>query len=280
MSTPAPTLTLPNGVQMPRLGLGTWPMDDAQATTAIAQAIDLGYRLIDTAENYENERGVGAGIKASGIDRSEIFLTTKFNRKWHSIDGVRQALEASLDRLGLDYVDLFLVHWPNPDQGRHVEAVEGLLKVMDDGLIRSFGTSNYKPAHLAALFERGIVPHVNQIQLDPYHPRRDLIALHREKGIVTEAWSPLDRPTGSPTDLVNDPAVLTLADKYGRSGSQIVLRWHVQNDFVPSPKSSDPTRQAENLAVFDFELTPEEMVSLEFDKPAGDEFLDADTFGH
>lgn len=280
MSTLAPTLTLPNGVQIPRLGLGTWPMDDAEATTAIAQAIDLGYRLFDTAENYENERGVGAGIKASGIDRSEIFLTTKFNRKWHSVDGVRQALEASLERLGLDYVDLFLVHWPNPDQGRYVEAVEGLLKVMDDGLIRSFGTSNHKPAHLAELFEKGIVPHVNQIQLDPYHPRRDLVALHRQKGIVTQAWSPLDRPTGSPTDLVNDPAVLTLAEKHGRTGSQIVLRWHVQNDFIPTPKSADPTRQAENLAVFDFELTPEEMATLEFDKPAGEEFLDADSFGH
>ena len=280
MSSPAPTLTLPNGVRMPQLGLGTWPMDDAQASTAVARAIEVGYRLIDTAENYQNERGVGEAIRASGVDRSEIFLTTKFNRKWHSVDGVRRALEASLDRLGLDYVDLFLVHWPNPDQGRYLEAVEGLLAVLDAGLIRSFGTSNFKPAHLAALFDRGMVPHVNQIQLDPYHPRRDLVALHREKGIVTESWSPLDRPSGSPTDLLNDPAVLALADRHGRTGSQIVLRWHVQNGYIPTPKSSDPGRQAENLAVFDFELTPQEMATLEFDRPVGAEFLDADVFGH
>lgn len=280
MTAPAPTITLPNGVRMPQLGLGTWPMDDAEATTAVAQAIEVGYRLIDTAENYENERGVGAGIRASGIDRSEIFLTTKFNRKWHTVDGVRQALGASLDRLGLDYVDLFLVHWPNPDQGRYVEAVEGLLPLLDEGLIRSFGTSNYLPEHLAELFAKGITPHVNQIQLDPYHPQRELRALHQDKGIVTEAWSPLDRPTGSPDDLVNDPAVQALADKYGRSGGQVVLRWHVQNGIIPTPKSGNAKRQAENLDVFDFEFTPEEMATLEFDKEPGEEFLDANVFGH
>jgi len=169
--TPAPLLTLSNGVEMPRLGLGTWPMNDAEAAETVALALDMGYRLIDTAENYENERGVGEGIRRSGVARGELFVTTKFNRKWHSVEGARQACEASLERLGLDYIDLFLVHWPNPDQGRYVEAFEGLVKLQEAGLVRAIGTSNFKPAHLQQLFDRGLCPQVNQIHLDPWHAR-------------------------------------------------------------------------------------------------------------
>ena len=172
---PAPTLTLANGVEMPQLGLGTWPMNDAEAAVTVAAALDMGYRLIDTAENYENERGVGEGIRQSGVARADLFVTTKFNRKWHSVDGARAACEASLERLGLDYIDLLLVHWPNPDQGRYVEAYQGLVRLLEAGLVKSIGTSNFKPAHLQKLFDLGLVPHLNQIQLDPYHLRDDLV---------------------------------------------------------------------------------------------------------
>jgi len=165
--TPAPLLTLSNGVEMPRLGLGTWPMNDSEAAETVALALDMGYRLIDTAENYENERGVGEGIRRAGVARGELFVTTKFNRKWHSVEGARQACEASLERLGLDYIDLFLVHWPNPDQGRYVEAFEGLVKLQEAGLVRAIGTSNFKPAHLQQLFDRGLCPQVNRSTSTP-----------------------------------------------------------------------------------------------------------------
>lgn len=273
---PAPTVTLPNGVEMPALGLGTWPMDDAESVDAVAGALRLGYRLLDTAENYENERGVGEGIRKSGLDRAEVFVTTKFNRRWHSVEGARQACEASLARLGLDYLDLLLVHWPNPDQERYVEAVEGLVQLVDAGLVRAIGTSNFKPAHLQRLFDKGMTPHVNQIQLDPYHLRPDLVALHRDRGIITQTWSPLGRGN----EMLSDPAITAAADRHGRSPAQVVLRWHIQQGLVPMPKSADPGRQRENLGVFDFTLSDDEMAALgSLDRP-DPEMLDADTFGH
>ena len=209
---PAPTLALANGVKMPQLGLGTWPMNDAEAAVTVAAALDMGYRLIDTAENYENERGVGEGIRQSGVARADIFVTTKFNRKWHSVDGARAACEASLERLGLDYLDLLLVHWPNPDQGRYVEAYQGLVRLLEAGLVRAIGTSNFKPAHLQKLFDLGLVPHLNQIQLDPYHLRDDLVAIHRAKGIVTGAW----RPLGCGNAMLADPTIVSAAARRRR----------------------------------------------------------------
>lgn len=273
---PAPTVTLANGVEMPRLGLGTWPMNDAEAAVAVAGALRMGYRLIDTAENYENERGVGEGIRASGISRAEVFVTTKFNRKWHSVEGARQACEASLARLGLDYIDLLLVHWPNPDQDRYVEAYQGLVRLLEAGLVRSIGTSNFKPAHLQRLFDLGLVPHVNQIQLDPYHLRNDLVAIHRAKGIVTETWSPIGRGN----QMLADPAITAAAERLGRTAAQVVLRWHVQQGFIPTPKSADPVRQAQNLDVFGFTLSEAEMAAIgALDRPDPTMF-DADSFGH
>lgn len=273
---PAPTIELANGVQMPQLGLGTWPMDDAEAARVVPQALELGYRLIDTAENYQNEKGVGAGIRASGIDRSEIFVTTKFNRQWHSIAGARSACEASLKRLNLDYIDLLLVHWPNPDQDRYVEAFQGLVQLLEAGKVRAIGTSNFKPAHLQRLFGLGLVPHLNQIQLDPYHRRDDLVAIHRAQGIVTESW----RPLGCGNAMQQDPAVLAIAERHGRTAAQILLRWQVQQGFVTCPKSADPLRQAQNLAIFDFSLSVADMAILDaMDRPDPDMF-DADHFGH
>ena len=227
----APTVRLANGVLMPQLGLGTWPMDDAEAARVIPAALQMGYRLIDTAENYQNESGVGEGIRASGIARSEIFVTTKFNRQWHSIDGAKTACEASLKRLGLDYIDLLLVHWPNPDQDRYVDAFQGLVRLLEAGVVRAIGTSNFKPAHLQRLFDLGLVPHLNQIQLDPYHRRDDLVAIHRARGIVTESW----RPLGCGNAMLADPVVTAIADSHDRTTAQVMLRWQVQQGFVTCP---------------------------------------------
>lgn len=273
---PAPTLTLANGVKMPQLGLGTWPMNDAEAAVTVAAALDMGYRLIDTAENYANERGVGEGIRQSGVSRADIFVTTKFNRKWHSVDGARAACEASLERLGLDYLDLLLVHWPNPDQGRYVEAYQGLVRLLEAGLVRAIGTSNFKPVHLQKLFDLGLVPHLNQIQLDPYHLRDDLVAIHRAKGIVTGAW----RPLGCGNAMLADPTIVSVAERHGRTTAQVILRWLTQQGFVATPKSSNPTRMAQNLDIFDFTLSADEMALLgTLDRPDPDMF-DADSFGH
>ena len=273
---PAPVVRLANGVEMPQVGLGTWPMDDAEAARVIPCAIEIGYRLIDTAENYRNERGVGAGIRAAGIERNALFVTSKFNRQWHSLDGVRTACEASLDRLGLDYLDLFLVHWPNPDQDRYVEAFQGLARLLESGRVRAIGVSNHKPAHLRRLFEQGLIPHVNQIQQDPYHRRDDLVAIHREYGIVTQSW----RPLGGDNAMRNDPAIVAVAERHGRSPAQILLRWQVQQGFATCPKSSDPQRLAHNLAVFDFSLSDAEMASLDALGRPDPDMLDADSFGH
>ncbi|HPY41384.1 MAG TPA: aldo/keto reductase, partial [Thiolinea sp.] len=181
----APTLTLANGVKIPQIGLGTWPMDNKEAATTVAAALNLGYRLIDTAENYGNEQGVGEGIRNAQVPREDLFITSKFNKQWHSVDGVHQACEQSLKRLGLDYLDLFLVHWPNPAQNRYTEAFQGLVKLLESGLVRAIGTSNFKAEHLQKLFNLGLVPQVNQIQLDPYRARTDLVAIHEAKGIIT-----------------------------------------------------------------------------------------------
>ena len=274
--TPAPTLTLANGVTMPLLGLGTWPMNDSEAAVAVANALDMGYRLVDTAENYENERGVGEGIRKSGVSRADVFVTTKFNRKWHSVEGAREACEASLARMGLDYIDLLLVHWPNPDQDRFVEAYQGLVRLLDAGLVRAIGTSNFKPAHLQRLFDLGLAPHLNQIQLDPYHLRNDLVDIHRAKGIATGAW----RPLGCGNAMLADPLITAVAERHGRSTAQVILRWLTQQGFVATPKSADPLRQAQNLDIFGFTLSADEMAVLgTLDRPDPD-MLDADVFGH
>jgi 2,5-diketo-D-gluconate reductase A len=273
---PAPTKSLLNGVQMPALGLGTWPMDDAEAAKAVASALRSGYRLVDTAENYGNETGVGEGIRTAGLPRDDVFVTTKFNSKWHSVAGVREAAEGSLARLGLDYLDLLLIHWPNPAQDSYVEAFEGLQRVLEAGLVRAIGVSNFKPAHLDRLFAAGFVPHVNQIQLDPQRPRADIVALHEAKGIVTESWSPIGRGDA----LLRDPAIVAIADAHERTPAQVVLRWHVQHGFIPTPKSGNPERQRENLDVFGFELTAEQITALDALATPDAEIVDADSFGH
>ncbi len=272
----APTLTLANGVEMPQLGLGTWPMNDAEASQAVTSALELGYRLIDTAENYQNEQGVGEGIRNASVPRDQVFVTTKFNRQWHSFDGAREACEASLKRLGLDYIDLLLIHWPNPDQDRFVEAYLGLLNLQDKGLVRAIGTSNFKPVHLQRLLDLGLAPQVNQIQLDPYHRRDDLIALHQNHGIQTQSW----RPLGCGGEMLNDPVITAIAEQHQRTPAQIILRWAVQQGVATAPKSANPERMTENLSVFDFALSSEEMSALDQLGQDDPNMLDADQFGH
>ena len=274
----APTISLRNGASIPVLGIGTWPLRGEDSARQIRTAIEAGYRLIDTAENYGNEEGVGEGLRTSGIDRDEMFLTTKFNRRWHSIDGVRQAYDASRKRLGVDYLDLLLVHWPNPDQGRYVEAVQGLQQLLESGDLRAIGVSNFKPAHLQrVLDETGIVPDVNQIQLSPYSTRDDSRAFNSEHGIVTESWSPIG---ASSDELRNDPTITRIAAAHDKSPTQVVLRWHVQLGLVAIPKSANPGRIAENIDVFDFELSNEEMTSITGLNRGDADVTDSDEFGH
>jgi 2,5-diketo-D-gluconate reductase A len=276
MST-APTVTLANGVEMPALGLGTSPMGEDETEATVVAAIGAGYRLIDTAENYRNERGVGRGIRASGIDRGEVFVTTKFNERWHGVEEAQQAFANSAERLGLDHIDLFLIHWPVPANDRYVDAWRGLVRLLDDGKVRSIGVSNFKPAHIDRLLdETGTAPHVNQVQLDPRIVRADQRSYHEAHGIVTESWSPLAQGG----DLLAERAIVDIAEKRSRTPAQIVLRWHVQLGLIPIPKTSRPERLAENIDVFDFELSPAEMADLaELDRH-GAGAVDSDRFGH
>jgi 2,5-diketo-D-gluconate reductase A len=277
MTELAPTITLANGVAIPAIGLGTWPMDDGDAETAVATALATGYRLVDTAENYHNETGVGRGIKASGVDRAEIFLTSKFNVRWHGYAEVQEAFAASAKRLGVDYIDLFLIHWPNPGENRYVEAFRGMIKLLEDGKIRALGVSNFKPAHLDRLVaETGTAPHLNQIQLNPYIARKPERDYHRAHKIVTECWSPI----GKGGALLDEPAVVAAATRHGRTASQVVLRWHVQNGLLPIPKSSNPERLALNLDVFGFTLSDAELAAIAGLDRGNAGAVDSDTRGH
>ena len=271
-----PTVTLANGVKMPALGLGTSPMDDDETEATVAAAIGAGYRLIDTAENYRNEGGVGRGIRASGVDRDEIFVTTKFNERWHGVEEAQQAFANSAARLGLDRIDLFLIHWPVPAKDRYVDAWRGLVQLLDDGRVRSIGVSNFKSTHIDRLIdETGSVPHVNQVQLDPRIARPDQRTYHAARGIVTESWSPL----GAGNDLLAEPTIVELARRRDRTPAQIVLRWHVQLGAIPIPKTATLSRMSENLDVFGFELTDAEMAELAR-LDGTDDVMDSDRFGH
>ncbi|WP_104116150.1 aldo/keto reductase [Arthrobacter sp. B1805] len=272
----APTVQLRSGARLPLLGLGTWPLNDEEAAETVDLAIETGYRLIDTAENYRNEKGVGEGIRRSGLPREELFITTKFNREHHSTDGVRRAFEESTKLLGVDYIDLLLVHWPNPAQGRYVEAVQGIAALLEEGLVRAVGTSNFKPTHLQHVIDAGIVPDVNQIQLDPQRPRIEERAFHNEHGIVTESWSPLGPGSG----LLDEPGVAAIAEAHGRTAAQVVLRWHVQQGLVAIPKSSNRERLAQNLDIFDFELSGAELASIYLLDTGAADIVDSDEFGH
>ena len=270
------TIQLTDHLAIPAIGLGTWPMEGDEAYDAVLRAIDKGYQHIDTATNYNNEDAVGRAIVDADTDRDDLWVTSKFNRDGHGRDEVKQAYAASLQRMGLDYLDSYLVHWPNPDQEKFVAACEGLQELVDDGKLRSWGVSNFKPAHLDAVYAAGLTPVMNQVQIDPHHLQPAQLAHNATYDLVTAAYSPLGRAG----EFLDDPAVTTLAEAYDKTPAQIVLRWHLDSGRIAVPKSADDTRQRQNLEVFDFHLTPAEVAAIDaLDTGAGPR-LDADEFGH
>jgi 2,5-diketo-D-gluconate reductase A len=271
----APTVLLNNGVAMPRLGLGTWPLRGTDAQQAVTRALRSGYRLIDTAAAYGNESAVGRGIRHTGIPRERVFVTTKLRGFDHGHDKTLRAVDASLAALGLDYSDLFLIHWPVPAQDLYVETWQALEKVLADGRARAIGVSNFKPTHLDRLLrETGTVPAVNQIQLSPLTSQAELRAHHQRHGIVTESWGPL----GKGTSLLRDRTVTRLAAKYSRTPGQIVLRWHMELGLAAVPKSADPQRIKTNIDVFDFALAPEDVLALSALDTGAERPADSDVF--
>ncbi len=273
----APTVTLTHGALMPRLGLGTWPLKGDDAERAVAGALDSGYRLVDTAFAYGNEDGVGRGIKASTVPREDVFVTTKFNKESHSVAGVHKAFADSARSLGVDYIDLMLIHWPNPSYDHYVDAWRGLAELLEAGDVRAIGLSNFKPAHIDRLLaETGVVPDVDQIQLNPGVTRAGPRAYNAEHGIVTESWSPL----GPGSDLLQEPVISRLAETYGRTPGQIVLRWHIELGLVTIPKSGNLDRIRTNIDIFDFELTSEDVASISALDKGEAAANDSDTFGH
>ncbi|MFF0226844.1 aldo/keto reductase [Streptomyces sp. NPDC004629] len=251
--------TLNDGTTLPAIGLGTWPMTDDQAEQAVRGALAAGYRLVDTATNYRNESGVGRGIASSGVPREEVVVTTKLPGRHHGYEETLASFEESRRRLGVEYVDLYLIHWPLPRVGKYVDAWRAMIKLREDGLVRSIGVSNFTAEHIEELEERtGVLPSVNQIEMHPLFPQDGLRAFHAGKGIVTESWSPLGRDVR----LLTDPAVVAVAGALGVTPAQAVLRWHVQLGAVPIPKSADPARQRANLDVFGFELSDAQMSAV------------------
>jgi diketogulonate reductase-like aldo/keto reductase len=257
--TAVSTTTLNNGVQIPVLGFGVFQIPPDETAAAVSSALDSGYRLVDTAAGYGNERGVGEAVRRSGIPRDEIFVTTKLANSDHGYDNAMRAFDTSLSELGFETVDLYLVHWPLPAHDLYVETWRALQKLAEDGRARAIGVSNFTPEHLRRLLdETDVVPAVNQVELHPYLQQADLRAFHARHDIVTEAWSPL----GQGKALLGDPTLVALADRVQRTTAQVVLRWHLQLGNVVIPKSVTPERIAANIDVFDFTLSDDDMSTL------------------
>ncbi|WP_030667114.1 aldo/keto reductase [Streptomyces rimosus] len=254
-----PHITLNNGVAMPQLGYGVWQVPDDEAATAVGTALEAGYRSIDTAAIYGNEEGTGKALAASGIAREELFVTTKLWNDAQGYDSTLRAFDESLDKLGLEYVDLYLIHWPMPAKGTFVDTYRAFEKIYAEGRAKAIGVSNFQPDHLERLLgETSVVPAVDQIELHPQLQQAEARAFHARHGIATEAWSPL----GQGKDLLKDGTVTRLASKHERTPAQIVLRWHLQLGNVVIPKSVTPSRIKENIDVFGFELDDADMAAL------------------
>ncbi|MCV2461112.1 aldo/keto reductase [Streptomyces sp. ICN988] len=244
---------------MPQLGFGVWQVPDDEAETAVAQALEAGYRSIDTAAIYGNEEGTGRAIAASGLAREDLFVTTKLWNSDQGYDATLRAFDTSLAKLGLDYLDLYLIHWPTPAKDTYVDTYKAFEKLLADGRVRAIGVSNFLPEHLERLTaETSVIPAVNQIELHPHLQQHAAREVHAEQGIATEAWSPL----GSGKGILDIPAIVAIAQKHGRTPAQVVLRWHLQLGNVVIPKSVTPSRIKENIDVFDFTLDTEDLAAI------------------
>jgi 2,5-diketo-D-gluconate reductase A len=273
----SPVIELNDGHRIPQIGLGTWPLDDEQVTAAVVQAVEAGYRHIDTAVKYGNEAGVGNGIRSSGLDRSELFITTKLDGEFQGQDRAVAGLDGSLRRLGLDYVDLLLIHWPLPRRDEFISTWKTFERLQADGKVRSIGVSNFKPAHLERLMDAcDVVPAVNQIQVSPSITRIVDIAYNRRHGIVTESYSPL----GAGSDLLNAPVLGKIAQKHGKTPGQIVLRWHIEQGLVAIPKSANPQRMKENLGIFGFALDTDDVTAIATLDGGDESGVNSDVQGH
>ncbi len=256
-----PSLPLNSGHSIPQLGLGVWAVDPDETDRVVTEALELGYRHIDTAAAYGNEEGVGKAVAASGVPREDIFVTTKLPNHEHGTDVARDSFRASLERLGLDYVDLYLIHWPVPSLNRYVETWQTFEALASEGLIRSIGVSNFLPEHLERLLaESDTVPAVNQIELHPIFQQRDVVEYSRSNGIAIEGWSPLG---SGKYDLAGIPAIAEAAEAHGKTPAQAVLRWHLQREVIVFPKTSHSERLRQNFELFDFELSDEELAAID-----------------
>ncbi|MFD8076305.1 aldo/keto reductase [Streptomyces sp. NPDC059718] len=258
MTTPTPDITLNNGVTMPQLGFGVFQVPDADTAAAVTSALESGYRSIDTAAIYGNEAGVGQALAASGIARDELFVTTKLWNGDQGYDSTLAAFDASLAKLGLDHVDLYLIHWPAPARDTYLDTWRAFEKIHAEGRARAIGVSNFQPAHLQRLIDNSdVVPAVNQVELHPQLQQAELRAFHARHGIATEAWSPLAQGA-----VLKDPVITGIAGRLGRTPAQVILRWHLQLGNVVIPKSVTPERIRENLDVFDFALSDADVAAI------------------
>ncbi len=254
-----PRLPLGGGEEIPQLGFGVFQVPPEDTTEVVVRALEAGYRHIDTAAAYQNEAGVGQALRASGLDRDEVFVTTKCFNDDHGYEEAKHALHSSLDKLEMSHVDLYLIHWPVPAHDRYVETWKAFIEMQQEGLTRSIGVSNFQPAHLARLAdETGVTPAINQVELHPRLQQPGLRREHADRDILTEAWSPLAQG-----QVLDDPVITEIAQAQGKTPGQVVLRWHLQLGNVVIPKSVTPQRIEENLDVFGFELSDEEMEQIE-----------------
>ncbi|RFB12706.1 aldo/keto reductase [Bacillus sp. HNG] len=259
MESKIPEVTLNDGLRIPVIGFGTYPLKGNDGVNAIVSAIHNGYRLIDSAYNYENEGAVGEAVRRSSVPRQELLITSKLPGRYHEYDKAKATIQESLYRANLDYYDLYLIHWPNPSKDRYVEAWQALIDAKKWGLIRSIGVCNFLPEHLDRLEkETGVKPSINQIELHPFFNQAEQRKYHEEKNIATESWSPFTRGI---KDLEND-TLQTIATNHNKTIPQIVLRWHYQLGAISIPKSASPVRQVENLSIFDFSLDDAEMAMI------------------
>lgn len=267
-----PNYTLSNGLVVPKIGFGTDKLKGSRGLLVIKQALNNGYRFLDTAYNYENEATVGKAVRESGLAREEVLISSKLPERYHAYDLAIPAIQESLYRADLDYYDLYLIHWPDPEQDKYVEAWNALIDAQKFGLIRSIGVSNFHPEHLDRLAkETGVIPVVNQIQNHPHYIQDKLIKGNEKYSILTQPWSPLGQRKAD--DLLENKNIAEIGHNYGKSIGQVILRWQVQQGFMPIPRSNSPLRQKDNLSIFDFELTQDEMNFLtSLAKPDGDIF--------